>query len=1222
MSSPTNQAAVPLVTVLADELEEIYARRQWVAGKIGGTFEEPKPDNLIGLCFSGGGIRSATFNLGILQGLAQFRMLHCIDYLSTVSGGGYIGTWLAAWIKRRNVQEVEKFLSSEDSPDPNADDTAPIQFLRRYSNYLTPEVGLFSADTWTLIAIWLRNTMLNQLILIAFLSSLLLIPRWLDGATNAVRRYPWSIMIAVLALIPAAIVISQNMLSLDNQPRERKWIYEQGGIQTLVVVPVFVSAWIASACLWRFAEPHKDVALLLVCSGAAIGMFVFLSAVALAGKYFRCFEKYKEGGSNGIAVAEILAFALISALAGGALLWVIARDAQDYWPLYSWHVTSWGVPVMVAVFSLVIILNLGLLGGDFPDERREWWSRLGAWLFIYSIAWAGLFAVALYGPLLVVWLIDKYVVGAGASLAWIGSTIAGVVTGKSASTGKSATTGAKDTSHSAGLIAKVAPVIFIIGLLLALSFAIHLIALQFVCANASSQPETYALSTLFCHVSNTTGRTVLPDYSQLYLLHWPALSAFPPYWALLGSIGCFAIGFALSARIDINEFSLHDFYKNRLVRCYMGASRGTKGVGNRHEGGQRQPNPFTGIDPKDDLHLAKFSAKAEYTGPYPILNTALNLVHGEELAWQERKAESFVFTPRYCGYSVHSSGRATHKNSEDPDSDEHAYRSTLDYAYPAPDRRDATESGIHIGTAMAISGAAASPNMGAASSATSAFLLTMFDVRLGWWLGNTRSKSKWQKSDPNIGLFYLLAELTAQTNDKSGYVYLSDGGHFENLGVYELVRRRCRYIVVCDSEEDHAFNFGGLGNAIRKCRADFGVEIRVDVDRIRRDPETRKSVAHCVVGSIEYPRTNDHSQTEGVLVYIKSSLTGDEPSDVLEYAAREAEFPHQTTGDQWFDESQFESYRRLGLHVADDTFGRLSQNKIFLGGDKVTFFNKLKEQWYPPSPAIEKSFTRHTQQLDALMERLRCDKNLKFLDAQIYPEWKQLMQRPVPDYASNLWLPQTEEEMRSGFYFCNALIQTMENVYLDLKLDTDHNFEHPDNRGWINLFNHWVWSGMFRVTWAITGSTYGSRFQTFCENRLQAPQPKVNIELANNGPENNQLNFHEKELLRSPGVWGEGDKLYLLQLDVADIAEHKPKISFTFGFAVVNADQKIAYIRVQDHLRNMGLARRAIRELIKAPNSVRWGDKSCLRHPHERFGPNEPERLERLFKDLEPKPQP
>jgi hypothetical protein len=1179
VSSPTNQAATPLGTVLADELGEIYARRQWVTDKFGGTFEEPKSDNLIGLCFSGGGIRSATFNLGILQGLAQFRMLHCIDYLSTVSGGGYIGTWLAAWIKRRNVQEVEIFLSPGDSPDPNADDTAPIQFLRRYSNYLTPEIGLFSADTWTLVAIWLRNTILNQLILIAFLSSLLLIPRWLDGATNAVRGYPLSIMIAVLALIPAAIVIGKNMLSLDpNQPRERKWIYEQGGIQTLVVVPVFVSAWISSACLWRFAEPHKD-GLLLVCSGAAVGTFVFLSAVALVGKYFRCFEKYKEGGSNGIAVAEILAFALVSALVGGALLWVIASEVQNYWPIYSWHVTSWGVPVMVAVFSLVIILNLGLLGGDLPDERREWWGRLGAWLFIYSIVWSGLFALALYGPLLVVWMIHKYAVGAGASLAWFGSTIAGVVTGKSASTGKSATTGAKDTSPTAGLIAKVAPVIFIIGLLLALSFAIHLIALQ-------------------------------------------ALGAFPPHWALLGSIGCFAIGFALSARIDINEFSLHDFYKNRLVRCYMGASRGTKGMGNRHDGGQREPNPFTGIDPKDDLHLAKFSAKAGYTGPYPILNTALNLVHGEELAWQERKAESFVFTPRYCGYSVHSSGRATHKNTDDPDSEKHAYRPTLDYAYPAPDCRDATESGIHIGTAMAISGAAASPNMGAASSPTSAFLLTVFDVRLGWWLGNTRSKSKWQKSDPNIGLFYLLAELTAQTNDKSGYVYLSDGGHFENLGLYELVRRRCRYIVVCDSEEDHAFNFGGLGNAIRKCRADFGVEIRVDVDRIRRDSKTRKSQVHCVVGSIEYPQTDDHSDTEGVLVYIKSSLTGDEPSDVLEYATREVEFPHQTTGDQWFDESQFESYRRLGLHVADDTFGRLIQNKMFLCGDKVAFFNKLKEQWYPPSPAIEKSFTRHTQELDALMERLRCDKNLKFLDAQIYPEWKQLMQRPVPDYASNLWLPQTEEEVRSGFYFCNSLIQMMENVYLDLKLDSDHNFEHPDNRGWINLFNHWVWSGMFRVTWAITGSTYGSRFQTFCENRLQAPQPKVNIELANDGPENNQLNFHEKELLKSPRFWGEGDKLYLLQLDVADIAEHKPKISFTFGFAIVNADQKIAYIRVQDHLRNMGLARRAIRELIKAPNNIRWGDKSCLRHPHERFGPHEPERIERLFKDLEPKPRP
>lgn len=89
---------------------------------------------------------------------------------------------------------------------------------------------------------------------------------------------------------------------------------------------------------------------------------------------------------------------------------------------------------------------------------------------------------------------------------------------------------------------------------------------------------------------------------------------------------------------------------------------------------------------------------------------------------------------------------------------------------------------------------------------------------------------------------------------------------------------------------------------------------------------------------------------------------------------------------------------------------------------------------------------------------------------------------PPPSFSSTLWLPSNYDEMRSGFYFCNSLIQMMENVYLDL--DLEEHWEHPDNRGWMNLFHRWAWSGMFRVTWAASASCYGARFQTFCERRL------------------------------------------------------------------------------------------------------------------------------------------
>jgi hypothetical protein len=98
-----------------------------------------------------------------------------------------------------------------------------------------------------------------------------------------------------------------------------------------------------------------------------------------------------------------------------------------------------------------------------------------------------------------------------------------------------------------------------------------------------------------------------------------------------------------------------------------------------------------------------------------------------------------------------------------------------------------------------------------------------------------------------------MKELLGLTNDRARFLYLSDGGHFENLAIYELIRRRCRFMVGCDAEEDSGFGFNGLGNASRKCRVDFGVEISLHVDLIKPAPATMLSRSHCVVGTIQYP---------------------------------------------------------------------------------------------------------------------------------------------------------------------------------------------------------------------------------------------------------------------------------------------------------------------------------------------------------------------------------
>jgi hypothetical protein len=283
----------------------------------------------------------------------------------------------------------------------------------------------------------------------------------------------------------------------------------------------------------------------------------------------------------------------------------------------------------------------------------------------------------------------------------------------------------------------------------------------------------------------------------------------------------------------------------------------------------------------------------------------MNTTAGDELAWQERKGQSFVFTPLYCGFDFATKQTIVSEKM----AAQFAYRPTRFFAHHG----GSVDTSISIGTAMAISGAAANPNAGYHTSPAVAFLLTIFNARLGWWIGNPLLPS-WTRPSPPVGLFYLLSELFGFSGVKRAFVNLSDGGHFDNMGLYELVRRRCRFIIVCDAEQDDRYSFNGIAGAIRKCRVDFGVVIELPTSGIVPKKGSRSSV-HVAIGSINYP-----GQGYGTLVYLKASLTGDEPSDVLEYCKRHHEFPHQTTADQFFDESQFESYRALGQHIADQTF--------------------------------------------------------------------------------------------------------------------------------------------------------------------------------------------------------------------------------------------------------------------------------------------------------------
>jgi len=327
-------------------------------------------------------------------------------------------------------------------------------------------------------------------------------------------------------------------------------------------------------------------------------------------------------------------------------------------------------------------------------------------------------------------------------------------------------------------------------------------------------------------------------------------------------------------------------------------------------------------------------------------------------------------------------------------------------------------------------------------------------------MGNPRDKQNWLRSGPRRGLLYLLNELFGLTNDRTHFVNLSDGGHFENLGIYELVRRRCRYIFACDAEQDAAMHFNGLGNAIRKCRTDLGAEISVSATRIR-PLNGPLSPLHCVLGDITYA-----DGQKGTLLYLKASVTGDEPADVLEYAARETAFPHHSTlTDQFFDESQFESYRKLGFHVAHTAFAapiRSAQNELRndTHDELAAIFAHMRDYWHPGNPGLSERRSAHAEQYDTLLDRIMSDPALAFADDAFFQG------------AGGAAVPQ-----RPRLFVGALMLDLMQRVYLDLDLDNDR--DHPHNSGWITIFKRWKRHSAVVEAWAASEDDYSRPFRWF-----------------------------------------------------------------------------------------------------------------------------------------------
>lgn len=1135
-------------------------------------------ENTYALCISGGGIRSATFALGVLQSLARRNLLDKFDFISTVSGGGYIGSWLSSWIRRHRdgVRGVADELSQTPA-DPLQPQPPPVMHLREYSNYLTPRLGLMSGDTWAVIATYFRNLLLNWTILIPAMLVLVLLPRlaaaidfshWLRPFSERVFTSPMTrfirdspeletagyASIGALLLVIGLVYIGWNRPA-DNRYHGRRSTSDKSFV-LFCLVPLIVGATILTSAWVCYTEyrgtNHKPtyyppvagwIIFLMPLVILAVHLFNFFRVDAAArrmniaaevrhGKVARTAKKISYEVFAAV-VAGYLSHQMLRYLAMNVFSTPFSMEGHAR-PLY----VTFAVPCVLAALYLAASIFVGLSSEVNEDWDREWWARCGGWVLAAIVAWPLLSGVVIFGPALFRWR-PEYVVPAGTIV-----SIVTVLLGRSSKTGQSQ---GDERSPLVDLAAR----------------ALAPAAILFIFATLS-----LGTSTVLGKIWGIAHRTKEVDYHTTVICE----STLSHLLIALGAV--LLVATVAGALIGVNQASMHSMYRNRLIRAYLGASRGT-----------RDPNPFTGFDPHDNLtlqllrpellwltsfidfpafyqelrhsnhpfvrnlraaidqrrqgilssntedesvreglfqvlncvmeeenfreflkeppeatkksavetfraavdrivrfiarerplksrlpHLLRHNRRllekhfpariypyrapllrrgdvrdpgllkhalketafgkrlveqmrrvdpcdwdsvlgklwqpddlkrvtdvlnvlltsicfkslkegkfetlpqpvdyqrvcrnrrilsAELTlpndivrpddgktagqpvlhdtalpRPMHIINAALNLVAGNNLAWQERKADTFTFSPLHSGsYRL-------------------GYRSTVEYG---------GDTGLTLGTAMTISGAAASPNMGYHSSAPLAFLMTLFNVRLGWWLGNpgVHGRRSFRHSSPLNALGLLVVEAMGKTSDEYAYVYLSDGGHFENLGLYEMVLRRRRFILVIDAGCDPLHKFDDLGNAIRKIRTDFGIPIEMQepmyiYPRGVEEPGGK----YCAIGKIRYSCVDGDRAPDGSLLYIKPAVYLNEPRDIYNYATRNIAFPHETTANQFFTESQFESYRMLGSHVIDDivvkakeTLKKAQKGKHASAGDSLEsrIFDCDPETWTPRS---------------------------------------------------------------------------------------------------------------------------------------------------------------------------------------------------------------------------------------------------------------------------------
>ena len=889
--------------VVEPEIDAINTRRD--AGR---KVKKPGPDKMldvVGLALSGGGIRSSAVCLGVLQALNHHDLIKRIDYISTVSGGGYIGSSFTA-----TMTLAKRFVFGK-SPTPGTDaglsneisDTPEVGHIRNYSNYLIPAGA---RDVLTGAAIVMRGLVANFGLTLPFVLLLTAITVASNPARSCLNAADFfGFRVDDSNLVPQA---------LEKLPLIYTLGFSFAGIGLALLL---------MACReigYRLSSPDKRTRSVVI--AYVSGIAVFVGVVCDLARYLP---------------VKNFGLTLAACMIGLPLffLWALGRSFRAPGKLQEFrgHLPTMGSTYLVTVAAIAFFeFQPFMIAGMFDTDEVAGGQSAG--------------------------LVTGVVVGWIKSLAAITAPIAAAVTlfrQQFAELMKGNAVSSQWMSQITAIVAKGA--VWLAGIALPLLIWIGYLYLSYwaiandrviadrACPNAVEWAAPDAVATRAKPLESLTGKIEFDTAAKTLTAqigstadpgnksvagklptpmdHAPGwlISAathtfgekglqWPLRWSLFGV-------YLLTALVSLwfswwlmpNANSLHRLYRDRLSKAFLFVPVRQKRDAVYNDSSLDQGRDYPELD-EFNFRLSALYPKSEapaggreLVAPYHLINAALNIQGSDYANRRGRNADFFLFSPLRVGSEATS------------------YKETELFEQP--------ETGLDLATAMAISGAAASSNMGSNSIKALTPTLALLNVRLGYWLKNPRYVTETAKPERT---FYLWSEISGRLYENSDSVYLTDGGHIENLGVYELLRRRCKVIIAVDAEADASMNFSSLMTLQRYARIDLGIRIDLPWAPIRTctlvqmngnagkpppsSPPADPDRAHVAIGTIDYG-----GGEKGYLVYIKSSLTGDENDYIRDYARRNDRFPHETTGDQFFSEEQFEVYRALGFHM---THGFLS----------------------------------------------------------------------------------------------------------------------------------------------------------------------------------------------------------------------------------------------------------------------------------------------------------